>query len=69
MTAQPRCARGIYRTRYLSEDGHPMLVAVDSRGRRFYTVELQAVTDEDEAADMLEAILDALDPVKGGDDA
>lgn len=56
-------SRGVWTAPYLSQSGHPLLIAVDQRGR--YVAQAQVFRSDDEAdvAEMLWRVLDERDPV------
>jgi hypothetical protein len=54
--------RGVHRAPYLDRDGHPILFAVDSRGRRIAEISIEPGEDPRAVAAVLYRLLDQEDP-------
>jgi hypothetical protein len=58
---QPRSPRGIWRALY-DQDGYPVIIAVDSRGRKVAEIVLMRGLNPSDVRRTLTEILDAVDP-------
>lgn len=61
----PDCfpARGVYRADYVAVGGHPVLVAITSRGERSGEIVVRGTITEGRAYRILERHLDHVDPL------